>query len=81
MRSIEKVRKSFFLSLIEKAYDRVQREGLWFSMRESGVAVEFVRLVQDMYESSVTVVRCTVGVKEVGLHQRGSALSPSYLLR
>ena len=49
---------------LEKVYDRVQREELWFSMRDSGVAVEFVRLVQDMYKSSVTVVRCTVGVTD-----------------
>ncbi|KAK3517633.1 hypothetical protein QTP70_013645 [Hemibagrus guttatus] len=49
-------------------------------MRKSGVAKKYVRVVQDMYESSRTVVRCAVGQTEefkveVGLHQ-GSALSP-----
>ncbi|KAK3573621.1 hypothetical protein QTP86_029989, partial [Hemibagrus guttatus] len=44
------------------------------------VAEEYVRVVQDMYERSRTVVRCAVGQTEefnveVGLHQ-GSALSP-----
>ncbi|KAK3557864.1 hypothetical protein QTP86_003257 [Hemibagrus guttatus] len=65
---------------LEKAYDRVPREKLWYCMRKSGVAEKYVRVVQDMYERSRTVVRCAVGQTEefnveVGLHQ-GSALSP-----
>ncbi|KAK3535326.1 hypothetical protein QTP70_007935 [Hemibagrus guttatus] len=65
---------------LEKAYDRVPREELWYCMRKSGVVEKYVRVVQDMYERSRTVVRCAVGQTEefkveVGLHQ-GSALSP-----
>ncbi|KAK3558371.1 hypothetical protein QTP86_017592, partial [Hemibagrus guttatus] len=65
---------------LEKAYDRVPREELWYCMRKSGVAEKYVRVVQDMYERSRTVVRCAVGQTEefkveVELHQ-GSALSP-----
>ncbi|KAK3556632.1 hypothetical protein QTP70_010826 [Hemibagrus guttatus] len=65
---------------LEKAYDRVPREELWYCMRKSGVAEKYVRVVQDMYERSRKVVRCAVGQTEefkveVGLHQ-GSALSP-----
>ncbi|KAK3542088.1 hypothetical protein QTP86_013386 [Hemibagrus guttatus] len=65
---------------LEKAYDMVPREELWYCMRKSGVAEKYVRVVQDMYEMSRTVVRCAVGQTEefkveVGLHQ-GSALSP-----
>ncbi|KAK3535747.1 hypothetical protein QTP70_021047 [Hemibagrus guttatus] len=65
---------------LEKAYDRVPREELWYCMRKSGVAEKYVSVVQDMYERSRTVVRCAVGqteefIVEVGLHQ-GSALSP-----
>ncbi|KAK3567165.1 hypothetical protein QTP86_011304 [Hemibagrus guttatus] len=65
---------------LEKAYDRAPREELWYCMRKSGVAEKYVRVVQDMYERSRTVVRCAVGQTEefnveVGLHQ-GSALSP-----
>ncbi|KAK3532561.1 hypothetical protein QTP86_024146, partial [Hemibagrus guttatus] len=68
------------LENLEKAYDRVPREELWYCMRKSGVAEKYVRLVQDMYARSRTVVRCAVGQTEefkveVGLHQ-GSALSP-----
>ncbi|XP_051781188.1 uncharacterized protein LOC127527216, partial [Erpetoichthys calabaricus] len=52
-------------------------------MRKSGVAEKYVRVVQDMSEGSVTVVRSAVGATdafkvEVGLHQ-GSALSPFLL--
>ncbi|KAK3516660.1 hypothetical protein QTP70_021999 [Hemibagrus guttatus] len=65
---------------LEKAYDRVPREELWYCMRKSGVAEKYVRVVQDMYERRRTVVRCAVGQTEefnveVGLHH-GSALSP-----
>ena len=62
---------------LEKAYDKVPREEVWYCMRKSGLAEKYVRIVQD---GSTTAVRCAVGVTEgfevkVGLHQ-GSALSP-----
>ncbi|KAK3572660.1 hypothetical protein QTP86_001628 [Hemibagrus guttatus] len=65
---------------LEKAYDRVPREELWYCMSKLGVAEKYVRVVQDMYERSRTVVRCAVGQTEefkveVRLHQ-GLALSP-----
>ena len=49
-------------------------------MRKSGIVEKYVRLVQDMYEESETMMRCAVGTTEsfkvkVGLHQ-GSPLSP-----
>ncbi|MCJ8748701.1 hypothetical protein PDJAM_G00167790 [Pangasius djambal] len=49
---------------LEKAYDRVPREELWYCIRKSGVAEKYVRVVQDMYERSRTVVRCAVGQTE-----------------
>ena len=59
---------------VEKAYDRVPRKELWYSMRKSGIVKKYVQLVQDMYEGSETMVRCAVGTTEsfkvkVGLHQ------------
>eukprot|EP00064_Thunnus_orientalis_P007345 superscaffoldBa00000808_g7365 len=64
----------------KKAYDGVPREEVWYCMRKSRVAEKYVRVVQDMYEGSVTAVRCAVGVTdgfkvEVGLHQ-GSTQGP-----
>ena len=49
-------------------------------MKKSGIVEKYVRLVQDMYEESETVVRCAVGTTEsfkvkVGLHQKPT-LSP-----
>ena len=48
------------------------------------MAEKYVRLVQDIYENSTTVMRCVVGRTddlqvEVGLHQ-GLALSPFFIL-
>ena len=64
---------------LEKAYDRVPQEELWYCMRKSGIVEKYVRLVQDMYEESETMVRCAFGITEsfkvkVGMHP-GSALS------
>ena len=46
---------------LEKAYDRVSREELWYCIRESGIVEKYVQLEQDMYEGSETMVRCAVG--------------------
>ena len=64
---------------LEKAYDRVPWEELWYCMKKSGIVEKYVQLVQDMYKESKTVLRCAIGTTEsfkvkVGLHQ-GSALS------
>ena len=34
---------------LEKAYDRVQRQGAWRCMREKGVPGKYVRIVKDTY--------------------------------
>jgi len=65
---------------LEKAYDRVPRDEVWHCLRSAGVAEAYVRVIQDMYDSSETMVRCALGTTKafsvkVGLHQ-GSALSP-----
>ena len=67
----------FFVDL-EKAYDEIPSEELWYCMRKSQVAEKYAKVVYDMYEDSVTTVRCAVGMTEgfkveVGLHQ-GSTL-------
>ena len=72
---------------LEKAYDKVPREEVWYCMRKSGLAEKYVRIVQDMYDDSTTAVRCAVGVTEgfelkVGLHhwQYGDILLAIYFL-
>ena len=63
---------------LKKAYNRVPREDLWYCIRKSGLVEKYVRLVQDIYEESETVVRCAVGTTEifkikVGLHRKSAS--------
>ena len=65
---------------LEKVYNRVPQEELWYCMRKSEIQEKYVQLVQDMCEESEIVVRCAKGTTKnfkvkIGLHQR-SALSP-----
>ena len=53
---------------------------VWRSMREKGAPEKYVRIIQDMYDHTKTLVKTSVGPTnefsiKVGLHQ-GSALSP-----
>ena len=65
---------------LEKAFDRVPREVLWWAMRKVGVEEWMVRVIQHMYQNACSKVRVgntysdAFSVK-VGVHQ-GSVLSP-----
>jgi hypothetical protein len=74
--------KTLYFSFIdlEKAFDRVPREVLWWSLRKVGVEEWLVRLVQAMYQGAKSRVRVGESYSEafdvkVGVHQ-GSVLSP-----
>ena len=74
--------KTLYFSFIdlEKAFDRVPREVLWWSMRRVGVEEWLVRVVQSMYKHAKSKVRVGDSYSEafdvrVGVHQ-GSVLSP-----
>ena len=65
---------------LEKTYDRVPREVIYWSLRRKGVPEELVRLIQETYRNTKTALRteansCREFYISVGLHQ-GSALSP-----
>ena len=65
---------------LEKAFDRVPREVLWWAMRTLGVEEWAVRAVQSMYANAKSRVRVNGQLSEefevkVGVHQ-GSVLSP-----
>ncbi|KAK3517804.1 hypothetical protein QTP70_018967 [Hemibagrus guttatus] len=65
---------------LEKAYDRVPREELWYCMRKSGVAEKYREWCRTCMRGAGQWWGCAVGQTEefnveVGLH-RGSALSP-----
>ena len=77
----EKKKDLYFAFIdLEKAFDRVPREVLWWAMRQLGVEEWLVQVVMSMYEGARTVVRASFGNSEsfpvrVGVHQ-GSVLSP-----
>jgi len=82
---LEKRKDLYFVFVdLEKAYDRIPRELVYWSLRKRNVPEKLVRLVKATYDNAETVVRTTHGQTEpfkikVGLHQ-GSALSPFLFL-
>ena len=65
---------------LEKVFDRVPRDVIWWAMRKLGIDEWLVRLVQSMYKDVRSRVREGDGYSEefgvgVGVHQ-GSVLSP-----
>ena len=65
---------------LEKAFDRVPREVLWWALRSVGVEEWAVRVIQGMYSNARSRVRVNGQCSEefevrVGVHQ-GSVLSP-----
>ena len=65
---------------LEKAFDRVPREVLWWALRELGVEEWIVNVIKSMYAGATTMVKLRSGESKpfevkVGVHQ-GSVLSP-----
>ena len=65
---------------LEKAYDKVPREILWWALSRKGIPMKYIDIIKDMYKGVSTSMRTSVGKTEefpitIGVHQ-GSALSP-----
>ena len=65
---------------LEKAYDKIPRNIMWWALDKHKVPTKYVGLIKDMYNNVVTTVRTSDGETDdfpirIGLHQ-GSALSP-----
>src|SRR5664279_2367073 len=65
---------------LEKAFDRVPREVVWWALRELGVDEWIVSVIKSMYEEATSAVKVNGRVSNafvvrVGVHQ-GSVLSP-----
>ena len=65
---------------LEKAFDRVPREVLWWALREVEVEEWLIKVIQSLYEGATTSVKLRSGESQpfevkVGVHQ-GSVLSP-----
>ena len=65
---------------LERAFDRVPREILWWSLRQLKVDAGLIAIIKSMYDGVTTAVKVKDKVSEefqvkVGVHQ-GSVLSP-----
>ncbi|CAO1939222.1 unnamed protein product [Urochloa humidicola] len=65
---------------LEKAYDKVPRNVMWWALEKHKVPTKYITLIKDMYKDAMTFVRTCDGDTsdfpiQIGLHQ-GSALSP-----
>jgi hypothetical protein len=65
---------------LEKTYDKVPRNVMWWTLQKHKVSSNHITLIKDMYDNVVTSVRISDGdtndfLINIGLHQ-GSALSP-----
>jgi hypothetical protein len=65
---------------LEKAYDKVTRNVMWWALQKYKVSSKYITLIKDMYDNVETSVRTSVRDTNdfpinIGLHQ-GSALSP-----
>jgi hypothetical protein len=65
---------------LEKAYDKVPRNVMWWALQKHKVLSKYIILIKDIYDNVVTSVRTSDGDTNdfpinIGPHQ-GSALSP-----
>ena len=65
---------------LEKAYDRVPRDLIWWALRKKNIPEAYITIIQDMYKATKTRVKSRCGLTqyfdiEVVLHQ-GSILNP-----
>jgi hypothetical protein len=82
MKRCRKQKKDIHMIFIdlEKAYDKVPRNVMWWALRKHKVFTKYITLIKDMYDNVVTIVRTSDKDTNdfsinIGLHQ-GSALSP-----
>ena len=75
-------RKELWMAFVdlEKAFDRVPREVLWWALRKMGLCEWMIKIIESMYEGVTTSVKLGEELSsefeiKVGMHQ-GSVLSP-----
>ena len=64
---------------LEKSYDKVPREVMWWVLEMKEVPLKYIELIKDIYDGSITSVRTSGGITSefpitIDLHQE-SALS------
>ena len=58
---------------LEKAYDKVPRDLIWWALEKKDVTKRYIEMIQDMYSGAMTIMRTVVGETidfpiTVGLH-------------
>ena len=58
---------------LEKAYDRIPRDIIWWVLHKRGVTRRYIDVIKDMYDGAMTTVRTSAGESSefsitVGLH-------------
>ena len=58
---------------LEKAYDRVPKDVLWWALKKKTVPLKYMSIIKDMYEGVVTNVRTCGGLTDefsitIGMH-------------
>ena len=46
---------------LEKVYDRVPREILWWILEKKEVTKRYIELIKDMYDKIITIIKITIG--------------------
>ena len=59
---------------VEKAFDRVPRDLIWWALRNKNTPEAYVTIIEDMHKATKTRVKTSCGLTkyfnvEVGLHQ------------
>ena len=47
---------------LEKVYDRILREVMWWVLENKRVPLKYIKLIKDVYDGVVTSVRINVGI-------------------
>ena len=66
---------------LEKAFDRIPRDLIWWCLRKKGVPEEYVQIVEAMYRSSKTQVVTQKGETEYFPIGKGSFYIAQYPVR
>jgi hypothetical protein len=61
---------------LEKAYDKIPRNVMWWALEKHKVPAKYVTLIKDMYDDVLTSVRTSDGDTDDFRIKIGSALSP-----
>jgi hypothetical protein len=82
MKRCREQKKNMHMAFIdlEKAYDKVPRNIMWWALQKHKVSIKYITLIKDMYDNIVTSVRTSNGDTNdfpinIRLYQ-GLALSP-----